>query len=157
MSFNVGNNFNSQRWYETMLDARTQSALRERQAAFAAEHRQDSEEELLALMRERAGAVKGMLHSAEFLGRDLVIERYGSWERGLIAAGLPVPKGGKKLRFTELYREEYARQQKLHRIERAAKKNARQMKAAELERKARERRSAPHCHPESSSQTDEGS
>ena len=43
----------------------------------------------------------------------------------------------------ELYREEYARQQKLHRIERAAKKNARQMKAAELERKARERRAAP--------------
>ena len=93
MSFNVGNNFNSQRWYETMLDARTQSALRERQAAFAAEHRQDSEEELLALMRERAGAVKGMLHSAEFLGRDLVIERYGSWERGLIAAGLPSAPG----------------------------------------------------------------
>ena len=150
MSYNSGSNFNGQNWFETMMDTRTRNAVRERRKAFETEHRDDSDEQLLRLMQERAESPGGELQSEEFLGNALVIERFGSWEQALAAAGLRSPEKVKKFRFTRLYEEEYARQLKLYRAERDAKRSARRRRAAERERRKAEERQREDTPPDQS-------
>lgn len=136
MSYNRGNNFDGQSWYESEMHARTQTALQRRQEEYEREHRRDDDRELLRLLQEQARAVRGPLFPTEFLGSELYIKRFGSWERALYIAGLPVPYGVKRRRDTRLYREEYARQQKLYRAERDAKRAVRHRKLIERDMKA---------------------
>ena len=130
MSYNTGGGFNSQHWYDTTMDRRTREELRRRTEEFEQAHENDSDEALLALIRERAQELGYVPFAVDCLAGRLVGRRFGAWIRAVKLAGLPSPTGAYHLEDTRLYREEYKRQQKLHRAERA-EKMARRRAAAE--------------------------
>lgn len=135
MSYNAGPNFDSQRWYDTMMDQRTREAIYRRTAEFEHEHEKDNDDELLNLIRQRTDEIGYVPYAAECLAARLIIQRFGSWDKAVRMAKLPHPRGPFRLRETHLYQEEYKIQQKLHRIEKEQKLKKR--RAAALERKKR--------------------
>ena len=135
MSYSTGKNFNSQHWYDTYIDRRTREAIRCKSEEFEREHAEDSDAELLDLIRAKADELGYVPYAAECLAASLIIRRFGSWNKAVRMAKLPHPKGPYHLRDTRLYQEEYKLQQKLRRIEKEQKKNKR--KAAERERQKR--------------------
>ena len=53
-----GNGFDGHKWYLNMMHKRTKAALKKTEEAFIQEHRDDSDEELLNLIVERAKELK---------------------------------------------------------------------------------------------------
>ena len=135
MSYSSGPNFDSQRWYDTTMDQRTREAIYQRAVEFEQEHENDSDEELLNLIRERTDELGYVPYAAECLAARLIIQRFGTWSKAVRMAKLSHPMGPFRLRETRLYQEEYKIQQKLHRIEKEQKLKNRRVAA--LERKKR--------------------
>ena len=117
------NHFNGQEWYKKHIQKQTRKALTERDAAFRAEHAHDSNEALLAIVRQRAKELGHAPRAIEVLGSGLISRRFGSWSKALTACGLSYPKGTKIPARTELYKEEYKHQQEIYRQEKEEKKN----------------------------------
>ena len=122
MGHNRGNGFDTQRWYEATMDRRTREALHRRIEEYERDHEDDSSGALLDAIRKRAAELGYVPYPAECLGARMIVERFGSWARAVKLAGLPSPRGPRRLNETRLYREEYRRQQKLHRAERERKR-----------------------------------
>lgn len=114
--------FDGQLWYEKTMDKRTRAALKEKEEAFIKEHADDSDNQLLAVIRNRAGELGHSPRAVEVIGAGLICERFGSWAAALTKAGLGFPTGAIRLRDSKLYRQEYVRQQELYRAEKDARK-----------------------------------
>ena len=117
-----GNRFDGQLWYEKKMDERTKAAMKEKEEAFIKEHANDSDSQLLAVIRNRARELGHSPRAVEVIGAGLICERFGSWAAALTKAGLGFPTGAVKLRNSRLYHQEYIRQQELYRAERDARK-----------------------------------
>ena len=116
------NRFDGQLWYEKKMNERTKAALEEKEEAFIKEHANDSDSQLLAVIRNRARELGHSPRAVEVIGAGLICERFGSWAAALNKAGLGFPTGALRLKDSRLYRQEYARQQELYRAERDARK-----------------------------------
>ena len=77
----------------------------ERDADWAEAHRRDTDEQLLAYVRQMAQELGRTPVSREVLGSTYITRRIGAWPLVLICAGLPLPKGMKppKPQAVELY------------------------------------------------------
>ena len=133
MSYNRGSNFDTQRWYDNLMEKRTREAIRKKMLSFEAEHGNDSDSMLLNVIRDRAKELGYVPYPAECVAYKLVIRRFGSWDKALRLAHLSRPVGARRLRETNLYRQEYRNQQKLHRREKEQKKRKRLAIAMERE------------------------
>lgn len=125
MSYSTNRYFDTQRWYENLMEKRTREAIRKKMLSFEAEHENDSDSVLLSAIRDRAKELGYVPYPAECIAYKLIIRRFGSWDKALRLAHLSRPVGARRLRETNLYRQEYRNQQKLHRREKEQKKRKR--------------------------------
>ena len=125
MSYSTNRYFDTQRWYENLMEKRTREAIRKKMLSFEAEHENDSDSMLLNAIRDRAKELGYVPYPAECIAYKLIIRRFGSWDKALRLAHLSRPVGARRLRETNLYRQEYRNQQKLHRREKEQKKRKR--------------------------------
>ena len=125
MSYSTNRYFDTQRWYENLMEKRTREAIRKKMLSFEAEHENDSDSMLLNAIRNRAKELGYVPYPAECIAYKLIIRRFGSWDKALRLAHLSRPVGAIRLRETNLYRQEYRNQQKLHRREKERKNSKR--------------------------------
>ena len=132
------NGFNGAEWYKQMIDRRTREAIKTKNDTFISEHAEDSNEQLLSVLRARCRELGYIPHFVEVIGARLLIERFGNWQKAVEAAGYGNSpcRGTVKLRRTKLYATERKIQEKLYRREKQAKEEIRLKKT--LERKDRE-------------------
>ncbi|MBQ6602386.1 MAG: hypothetical protein IJH99_03175 [Eubacterium sp.] len=128
MSSGKQKRFDGQRWYERQLRKRTREALAERNRIFEQEHRNATDMELIEVIRSRAEQLGHIPRSVEVIGATLICSRFGSWADALMAAGFSYPRGPKNLTDSQLYKEEYARQQEIYRAEKEAKEKEKAIK-----------------------------
>ena len=125
MSYSTNRYFDTQRWYDTTMEKRTREAIRQKILDYEAEHENDTDNMLLNAIRDRAKELGYVPYPAECVAYKLIIRRFGSWDKALRLAHLGQPYGARRLRETNLYRQEYRNQQKLHRREKEQKKRKR--------------------------------
>ena len=113
--------FDGQKWYERQLRKRTREALAERNREFEEQYRNAPDSQLIEVIRNRAKELGHVPRSVEVIGATLICSRFGSWANALMAAGFSYPKGPKNLTDSQLYKEEFARQQEIYRAEKEAK------------------------------------
>ena len=135
MSYSTNRYFDTQRWYDTTMEKRTREAIRQKILDYEAEHENDTDNMLLNAIRDRAKELGYVPYPAECVAYKLIIRRFGSWDKALHLAHLGQPYGARRLRETNLYRQEYRNQQKLHRREKEQKKRKRLAAAMEREQK----------------------
>ena len=112
-------------------------ALKEKEASFASEHASDTDGQLAAYLRKCAGELGYTPHAKEIIGWQYLLTRFGSWERAVCEAGLPLPTTPNTPSAFQLVLEEYQRQQVLYRQKKAEKKERHEMR---LQKQAQQRK-----------------
>ena len=125
MSYSTNRYFDTQRWYDNLMEKRTREAIRKKMLSFEDEHENDTDNMLLTAIRDRGKELGYVPYPAECIAYKLIIRRFGSWDKALRLAHLSRPVGARRLRETNLYRQEYRNQQKLHRREKERKNSKR--------------------------------
>ena len=97
---------------DTEMHAANHKEIQQRELRFAAMHGDDTDEELLAYIREIAGELGHMPNKTEVLGYQYIKKRLGPWPRVLERANLKKPPKNKKTmkqkrREVEKRRKEY--------------------------------------------------
>ena len=124
----MGNNerFNEDDWFRRNVDQRTREALRRQEQQFIEEHSNDTNAELAALVKTRAKELRRSPRAKEVTGAELIIRRFGSWDKALAAAGLREPRGSPVLTRTDRYKAEYQRQAEVFREEKKRRREEKQ-------------------------------
>ena len=136
--------------YNAVIRRMVSEALTARHADFALKHGKDSEEALAAYIRQCAHKLGHVPHQKEVIGWPMLTERFGTWEKALGAAHLPLPRTpGKPEQFAVVV-EETRRQKQIYRERKNEKKLRAQQRAAEQARRKKEnasRSKAEECVP----------
>ena len=114
--------------YEATIRRMVSQALEAQEQEFAASHGADSNEVLLAYLRDCASALNHTPWPREIVGGSLIEQRFGSWENALVCADLPAPCTPDKLTGFARYQEETQRQKVCYRERKAAKKQRAQQR-----------------------------
>jgi len=130
--------FNGEEWFRQQVNLRTKEGLAQKQEAFAREHKDSTDEELLTLVRLCADALGKTPNAGEIIGGPYIAARFGSWGRVVKLANLPMPEKIAPMRERYIYKEEYRHQASLFRQERVAAKEARTQQHRERARQAAE-------------------
>ena len=140
--------FDHNRWREQKLKAMVNVAMKEKNAAFLEEHRNDTDEQLLNYLRTCARKLGHTPHPGGVYGSCLLIQRFRSWENAVSAAGLTNPVHQVSREQCQIYTDELRTQERMFKENRekdkAARKAANQEKAelAHAEKQARLERDA---------------
>lgn len=144
------------RWREQKLKAMVNAAMKEKNAAFLEEHRNDTGEQLLNYLRTCARKLGHTPHPREIYGSCLLIQHFRSWENAVSVAGLTKPVHQISREQCRIYTDEFRIQERMFKEnqeqDRAARKAAKQEQAelAHAEKQARLERDArwgeAHCN-----------
>ena len=128
--------------YEATIRRMVQEALEQQEADFRQQHAEDSDEQLIAYLRAWAIRKQHTPWPGEIVGGTFIEERFGSWNRVLALARLPVPRTANQSASFARIKEETERQKELYRRKKAEKKQLAQKRLAQqaAKRKARETR-----------------
>ena len=126
--------------FEQILNRRIEEALGQRQRSFPQEHETDSDEALLRYVRAFAEELGRAPNSCEIIGGTYLKERFGSWERLLELADLPVPGRAADFRHRLIYKQERERQLKLWREEKARKQAEKALRQQEKAQRRAEKK-----------------
>lgn len=135
--------FDHNRWREQKLKAMVNVAMKEKNAAFVEEHRNDTDEQLLDYLRACARKLGHTPHPGEIYGSYLLTQRFSGWANAVSAAGLTNPVHQLSREQCRIYTDEFRTQERMFKENRekdkAARKAANQEKAeqARLERDTR--------------------
>ena len=126
--------------YEATIRRMVQEALEQQEADFRQQHAEDSDEQLIAYLRAWAVRKQHTPWPGEIVGGTFIEERFGSWNRVLALARLPVPRTANQSASFARIKEETERQKELYRRKKAEKKQLAQKRLAQqaAKRKARE-------------------
>lgn len=138
------NLFNGSQWRDAKIAELTKNAIQQKNEAFVQQHRADTNRDLLQYLWRCARTLGRSPSDTEVIGADLLIERFGSWERALEMAKLPKRRSPVPLERSWIYRKEFAYQTEVFQQAREAEKEkrraaneaVRQENAARLERDA---------------------
>ena len=108
--------------YEATIRRMVQEALEQQEQDFRQQHGADTDEQLLAYLRAWVIRKHHTPWPGEILGGSFIQERFGSWDRALALARLPVPRTVNKVKSFARYQEEEARQKELYKQRKAEKK-----------------------------------
>ena len=108
--------------YEGIIRRMVTQALEEQEEVFRREHETDTDEQLIAYLRQCAVEVNHVPWPGEILGGTVIAERFGSWESALAAANLQKPKGLNKPGIFPRVKQEEERQKEIYRQRKAEKK-----------------------------------
>ena len=117
--------------YEATIRRMVQQALEQQEAEFRIRHWEDSEEELLKYLRAWAAKYHHTPWPGEILGGKLILERFGSWNRAVLLAKLPLPEGTNQQKDFIRVQEETERQKEVYRKRKAEKKILAQQRIAQ--------------------------
>lgn len=135
--------FDHNRWREQKLKAMVNVAMKEKNAAFVEEHRNDTDEQLLDYLRACARKLGHTPHPGEIYGSYLLTQRFSGWANAVSAAGLTNPVHQLSREQCRIYTDEFRTQERMFKENRekdkAARKAANQEKAelAHAEKQAR--------------------
>lgn len=107
--------------YEATIRRMVTQALETQENDFKITHKNDTEEDLLAYLRDCTGHLGRAPWQLEVVGGSFIAERFGSWDRALCAAGIPLDFKKKPKTFLRV-QEETERQKKRYRQHKAEKK-----------------------------------
>ena len=107
--------------YRAVIRKMVTKAFEEQELAFEKAHENDSNQELLQLLRQQAETLGHSPRCKEIPGWRLYEQRFGSWNGALAFAGLE-PCGKYVLTKLPRYLEEEKRQKELYRLRKAEKK-----------------------------------
>lgn len=108
--------------YEVVIRKMVTEALHEKEMQFAAQHEQDTDEQLLSYLWKCAAELRHSPHPKEIVGWKYILERFGTWEIALRRARLPCPYTPNTPSKFQLVIHETELQQKLYRQKKAEKK-----------------------------------
>ncbi|MGN0978009.1 MAG: homing endonuclease associated repeat-containing protein [Faecousia sp.] len=127
--------------YDAAIRRMTAQALEEAECLFAQTHAEDSEEQLAGYLRECAASLGHTPWPREILGGVTIQLRFGTWEKALEQAGLPLPEKQDSPGKYARVREETERQKVIYRQKKAQKRQQ-----AVQRRKLQEEKRSKH-HP----------
>ena len=111
------NHFRGDIWFQEQVKARVRESLARQQESFAEEHKGDTQEQLIAYVREFANELGRTPNAGEVIGGPYIASRFGSWERLLNQAGLTKPGTMPQMERRLIYKKEFKRQEGLLRKE----------------------------------------
>lgn len=121
-------------WFENQVRERTFAALKVKEKQFEIDHADDTDDQLIAYIRQCAEEIGHSPCKEEVIGGKFLTSRFGGWMKLIIAAGLSTPKDSRKPERRKIYKEEYKLQTKLLKKEfkdnREARKERREEQAA---------------------------
>ena len=115
--------------YEAAIRRMVAQAIAEQEQAFREQHETDTDGQLLAYLRACAVSLRHTPWPSEILGGVMIQERFGSWERAVLLAGLSKPYGSPKNNLR--IQEETERQRECYRKKKAEKKVQAQKRMAQ--------------------------
>ena len=116
------NYFRGDLWFQEQVKSRARAELSRQQESFAEEHKDDTEEQLIAYVRGFANALGRTPNAGEVIGGPYIASRFGSWNRLVSKAGLPRPGMMPQMERRLIYKKEVTRQEILLRRELQSKK-----------------------------------
>ena len=124
--------------YEGAIRKMVTQALEAKEEAFRKEHGEDTDGQLIAYLRQCAEELQRTPWPGEILGGTVITERFGSWEKALMAANLPSPKTeNKPSTFLRILKEE-EHQKEVYRQRKAEKKILSEQRRIRQEAKRKE-------------------
>ena len=123
--------------YEAVIRKMVAQALEEQEDAFARDHEQDADAELLACLRAAARQLGYSPRYKEIVGWRTIEMRFGSWSEALQKAGLP-PAARCPVTKLPRVQEETQRQKERYRQRKAEKKQKNRRRLEEQARKQKE-------------------
>ena len=127
-----------QKIYEGSIRKMVTLALEAKEEAFRKEHGEDTDGQLIAYLRQCAEELQRTPWPGEILGGTVITERFGSWEKALMAANLPRPKTeNKPSTFLRILKEE-EHQKEVYRQRKAEKKILSEQRRIRQEAKRKE-------------------
>ena len=128
----------SQNIYVGAIRKMVTQALEAKEEAFRKEHGEDTDGQLIAYLRQCAEELQRTPWPGEILGGTVIAERFGSWEKALMAANLPRPKTeNKPSTFLRILKEE-EHQKEVYRQRKAEKKILSEQRRIRQEAKRKE-------------------
>lgn len=124
--------------YNAMINRMVRESLEAKNNAFALEHAQDTDQELIAYIRSCARQLGHVPHPKEVVGWPMIIERFGSWGDALSAAALPFPRTPNTPAQFMLVIDEIEEQKRIYRKRKSQKKLLTRQRQVECERKKKE-------------------
>lgn len=124
--------------YEGAIRKMVTQALEAKEEAFRKEHGEDTDGQLIAYLRQCAEELQRTPWPGEILGGTVIAERFGSWEKALMAANLPRSKTeNKPSTFLRILKEE-EHQKEVYRQRKAEKKILSEQRRIRQEAKRKE-------------------
>ena len=124
--------------YEGAIRKMVTQALEAKEEAFRKEHGEDTDGQLIAYLQQCAEELQRTPWPGEILGGTVIAERFGSWEKALMAANLPRPKTeNKPSTFLRILKEE-EHQKEVYRQRKAEKKILSEQRRIRQEAKRKE-------------------
>ena len=126
--------------YEAVIRRMVSESLQAQEQQFAREHENDTEDQLLAYVRECAENLGHSPWPREILGSETILRRLGSWDQVLRQAKLPQPTTANKTSAFSRYNDEVQQQKLVYRQKKALKKQKAQQRLKEQEEKRKKRK-----------------
>ena len=117
--------------YEAAIRRMVQQALEEQEQEFRQQHQEDTDAQLLNYLHTCAMKLRHTPWPGEIVGGSLILERIGSWERAVMLARLPAPRGENQQRNFLRFQKETLRQKEIYRQRKAQKKILAQQRIAQ--------------------------
>ena len=124
--------------YEATIRRMVQQALEDQEQKFREQHEKDTDAELLQYLRACAIRLHHTPWPGEILGGKLILKRFGSWDRAVMLARLPAPRGQNQQKYFARVQEETERQKEIYRRKKAEKKILAQQRIANQGAKKKE-------------------
>lgn len=121
--------------YEATIKRMVTQALDAQEQEFTLHRSGDSDEQLLDYLRYCATVLNHTPWPREIVGGSLIEQRFGTWQKALLKAKLPMPSMPDKISGFARYQEETERQKMLYREKKAAKKQRAQQRLKEQKEK----------------------
>lgn len=124
--------------YHSVINRMVRESLEAKHNAFAQEHAQDTDQELIDYIRGCALKLGHAPHQKEIIGWPFITERFGTWGDALKAAKLPFPRTPNTPSQFAITLDEIEEQKRIYREKKRQKKLQAQKRLAEQERKKKE-------------------
>ena len=121
--------------YEATIKRMVAHALEEREQEFLEAHSSDTDEQLLAYLRQNTIQLGHTPWPREIVGGSYIEQRFGTWKNALCRAKLPRPSTPDNLSGFARIQEERARQEVIYRQKKAEKKLRAQQRRAQQAKK----------------------
>ncbi|MBQ9166993.1 MAG: hypothetical protein IJX67_01110 [Oscillospiraceae bacterium] len=124
--------------YNAVIHRMVLESLKAKHDAFAQEHAQDTDQQLITYMRSCARQLGHAPHQKEIIGWPMITARFGTWGDALRAAKLQFPRTQNTPSQFAIMLDEIQEQKRIYRQRKSQKKLQAKQRMAEQERRKKE-------------------